>query len=1371
MIRLLFSTLLLSTCLASLSAGKVPVTYTLPKDGDVSLAIYNAEGQMLRTLRNAEPQKAGTQTVVWDGLDQAGQAVPPGEYHWKLLLGQGMKAEYLMSLGTSTGIEHWVGQHGGPNSLAVEGDSFIVGSGKEVAPLIVKAKLEGGNQYELDYLEFTSTRSLAIDKGVIFVLMSSGRLFSLDSATGKKLAEGAGPNALPLLLPVRELDPIPPTTGSITVSIPVGTGRYLLRATGGQEGAASAAFKTDGDFKFADFPASPAGKFTTRVFPTLFRAFTPIKGTNGELKQTFSSYPNAKDPWAVSKLELVTSADSLDARFGEVVVSFPTLGIVAWLDPKTGAFLEKVEVPGGKCGAVALVAPGQVVTIAGDKLVKIRREGGGEVVTIPGLLAPTALAFDPSNGGLWIADGGANQQVKFIDKDYQIQKTFGRQGGRLPGAYVPENFSEIAAIVADGQGGFLIAEANSAPRRTARFDGQGRLLREWFGGQQFYAFAAPDPEDPSILWMDSQWGWIMQVKADWDKRTWKVLATYQWGGDYPAELVYRYKMAIPHHVKKLDLDQDGQKETYLYGNNGLLQKVDEKAGKLRAVSQLARIGWNRANEWAKIPLEKQPQPWVEAIALLGKDPKTELTNYRAFAWSDANGDFAYQPEEFRLFEKGNVEGLGGFEILDDLSVLKFSSWGNGKEGTPNWNRYPLQGFTASGSPIWDWTKFEPFSGGVNGNSKDILVGPEGDVYQIFQRAGDGYKGMDTYGMGHGFGWPSNLVGATGVWKWNREGKLLWQVGPLASLRNNEPGQLHSPVHFAGLVNGTIGVCDKIAQPVTFWTEDGLYAGSLFDRRADDGLPKRVYSWWTGGTDGFEPETGRALLQYDMNLGGSLIQRPNGEVIFIGSGWNNCPAYRVTGWDEFERQKGTVRVTDTAGVAIGQGTGLKGEFFNPADKAGAPAYVVNTPRIWLEPTRSQKLRKPNWNWPKPPEDSPALKGPVFARWTGWVEPRFSEDYTFSLYKVDGSARLWVGGKLVAETKEGAKVYSQPIALTVGQKVAIQVEWTGPLTGELHLNWSSRSQPIEHIPTTVLYSESDGKAPAILRLTSPKERVTRSLPGKPAAPASEWSLTRTGNLELPLTVGIQWSGSAVAGVDYETLPSQVTLKAGQKEQRFPVEVKPAGAQPAASVSLNGLLRISSDYLIDENPNAESLLIVDPRIERLTGVTATVEGRRIDGSPYDVQLHEENLNRMLDGSGLDQTTDPATHGTNIADAWFAEFIEPEGTRLTFDLGDRVQLADIRLWNLNTRSVRGNVWGKGTRVESAAVRVQVSVADSPDGPWTDLEVTRLRIPDGTTGDPGQMIPVGKTARYVRLAFGGLKQRALGLGEVEFFGIKTATK
>jgi len=698
-------------------------------------------------------------------------------------------------------------------------------------------------------------------------------------------------------------------------------------------------------------------------------------------------------------------------------------------------------------------------------------------------------------------DGGKSQQIKRFSRTGKPEAVFGREGGRKTGKYVSEDFLVTKGnIASDGQGGFWITEAWSAPRRTAHFDANGKLIKEWYGGQQFYTWAAPDPEDANILWMDSQWGWIMKVQVDWDKRDWKVLETYLWGGNYSPELVNRFKMATQHQVRKWDLDKDGRKETYLVSDLGI-QKVDEASGQLRLVSTLGIVGPERGFDWDKFPLEKQPKPWVDAITLLGEDPAATYKGYHAFAWADANGDYEFQPEEFRLAKNIDTGGKSGFLVTENFEAVKRGGWPDSAlRGRPNWERYPLQGFTLSGSPIWDWGKKETFPVQIRRISQELFIAPSGDIYQILHGGGDDYLALTTFGMGYGFGWPSNQADKVGVAKWNAQGDLLWEVGPLATQHSNEPGQLHHPVHFAGLVNGTIGVCDKVVLPVSFWTEDGLFAGSLFDRRADDGLPKRVYSWWKAGTDDFNPETGRALFQYDMILGGSLIKRPNGDVIFIGSGWNNCPAYRITGWDEFERQEGKLTVTAPTVAAAQTGTGLNADFYLNAKREGAPAFSVKSPRIWFEPARARKTGDTTMIWSAPstaakeaidpltrseiPEDSleelekpktaptPAPDGTMWVTWTGKVEPRFSEAYTFGIFRSNGNARLWIEGQLVAETSpQGNKVFSKPLPLKAGKKYDLRMEWTGKRSDELHLVWQSLSQPVEHIPASALYPKAE------------------------------------------------------------------------------------------------------------------------------------------------------------------------------------------------------------------------------------------------------------------------------------------------------------
>jgi len=52
---------------------------------------------------------AGKQTAHWDGRDREGKPAAPCAYSWKLLTSPGLEAEYLLSIGTSTGYQHWTG--------------------------------------------------------------------------------------------------------------------------------------------------------------------------------------------------------------------------------------------------------------------------------------------------------------------------------------------------------------------------------------------------------------------------------------------------------------------------------------------------------------------------------------------------------------------------------------------------------------------------------------------------------------------------------------------------------------------------------------------------------------------------------------------------------------------------------------------------------------------------------------------------------------------------------------------------------------------------------------------------------------------------------------------------------------------------------------------------------------------------------------------------------------------------------------------------------------------------------------------------------------------------------------------------------------
>lgn len=1345
----------------SLSAV-APIGFKLQEPGRVSLAVYDAGGRQVRTLLNAAPQEKGRHEVPWDGLDRHGKPLPAGEYTWKLLESQGLEAEYLMALGTSTGLNHWPGQHNGPVSVCCDGESIVVGGNPEGSPLLGSVGLDGTFRWNCGQFRAPEGAvDLSVDGDRLFVLESSAMVDVLDKSTGARvLGANQQPIAYRLTLPVRKLEPIASTADEKrTIEVPVGEALpylirngYLVRMTVAQNEKSNTVIgcKINGQW-FGAYGLKPGAQMEL-LGPTAYTTPNPAESVDGKLVMEFNfkpSQPGAE--WSVPEMELVAPVARIAAHDGALVGTFPVADTLAWVEPDTGTLLEKVKVE--KLRDVTLLDAQTALLISGESIVKVGRDGSSTTV-ITGLTEPTRLAWDAASKSLWVVEGGTSQQIKRFGADFKLQAALGRLGGRKSGLYKPEDFHMVCGIDGDGHGGFVICESDSAPRRTARFDRDGKLVDEWYGGQQFYTFAAPDPEDPTLVWMDSQWGWLMQVKVDYAKKDWTVRACYKWDAELDPAFFSHYKMArrlIPIH---LDLKGDGKKETYLWSDihAGLLLKVDEPAGLLRPVAGLGVLDTGNPRK----PFDQLPSAWQEAARPFEPKIPTKDANrlLRGFAWADANGDFKIQGDELRL-KPSDGHGFGGSSspcLFLDGALNVYQGRGYHGENQPAWVRFPAQGRTPTGAPVWDWSQSENGVTSPFANTFSLLRAPDGAMFTLSQGGGDGYTALDTYSAAHGWNWPANKIDSSAICKWDKDGQLLWQVGPHASRKQQQPGELHHPVYLAGRVNGAIGVCDKIISPCEFWSDDGLYIGGLLDRRADDGLPARAYAWWRAVDWKSDRFNNLGSFQYDMIVGGSLAELPGGEVVYFGAGWNNVPVYRVRGWDRIKRQQGKVRLAGDAPHALAKGQGLAGEYFSAADFAGEPALRQAAPRVWFEPARK------GFAWPTS-EGKPTVAA---ARWTGMLEPKFSEDYTLSVY-AKGNVRLWLGGKLLldASSKEGKfhKAFAEPVRLTAGERYAIKAEWVGPADGQCHLNWESLSQPIEHIPTTALYPEP---APAL-----PVVSVRASVPTVASTGGdAEWIVSRDAAAPTPLTVSLAWQGTAVAGRDYRELPARVTIPAGKTEVRVPVGVIKAKTL-SPSRELVAAPAVSPEYLLDGSSGAATLRISDPRADRLTVAGVTLAGEGMKGWEKHLRLRQDILTNLTNQSGLDRSVTPPVHDTDIKNAWYADWSDPDKTALTFDLGAVCDLAEVRVWNLNTRSAHGAGWGKGPTVRAAAQQVRLAIGDTADGPWTDLGEFKLHEPPGDKADPGDLFPIGRRARYVRIHFamphGG--DSNLGLAEVEFYG------
>ncbi|MBC7784032.1 MAG: discoidin domain-containing protein [Burkholderiales bacterium] len=91
------------------------------------------------------------------------------------------------------------------------------------------------------------------------------------------------------------------------------------------------------------------------------------------------------------------------------------------------------------------------------------------------------------------------------------------------------------------------------------------------------------------------------------------------------------------------------------------------------------------------------------------------------------------------------------------------------------------------------------------------------------------------------------------------------------------------------------------------------------------------------------------------------------------------------------------------------------------------------------------------------------------WTGQVQPKFTESYTFTT-KSDDGVRLWVDGKLLINnwTPHAAAIDNASISLEAGRRYDIKVQYfQGGWDSTISLAWSSPSTPKEIVPANVLF----------------------------------------------------------------------------------------------------------------------------------------------------------------------------------------------------------------------------------------------------------------------------------------------------------------
>jgi len=207
------------------------------------------------------------------------------------------------------------------------------------------------------------------------------------------------------------------------------------------------------------------------------------------------------------------------------------------------------------------------------------------------------------------------------------------------------------------------------------------------------------------------------------------------------------------------------------------------------------------------------------------------------------------------------------------------------------------------------------------------------------------------------------------------------------------------------------------------------------------------------------------------------------VFWLPQGRQDNPLYQITGWEGWERQRGSIRIDTPPDVAQASGQGLSAEY-----RLGGPEGILLRqaidPRLWFVYGHNNLFdATADWAKEHPTREHP---GKAFcAQWNGEIEMPLGEPITFSLYcHPDDRARLWIDGQLAIDTHDGrhapAAGETKPLASAAGDRHTIKVQLDARSDEpNLSLNWESLSMDRQRVPRRYLYP-----APAELPIDNPQ-----------------------------------------------------------------------------------------------------------------------------------------------------------------------------------------------------------------------------------------------------------------------------------------------
>ncbi|MAR12565.1 MAG: hypothetical protein CL681_21665 [Blastopirellula sp.] len=741
----------------------------------------------------------------------------------------------------------------------------------------------------------------------------------------------------------------------------------------------------------------------------------------GKLRKANAKSGDIQATWDVGRDE--ASPSDLDSNSRGVCLTYPTTGKVVWRD-HDGKITAERAVPNARLVALVSEDSQKALVVTGEKqLVRCSPDAPPQTVgQLPASI--TALDFDRTRQDAWIVLHG--HQVVRLDQQLRIKQSYGERPRPL-GPYHHRFMAGVSDIAADGMGGYWVTEPSQPPRRVAHYGATGELQTEWYGGMSFYVSAAFDPVEPEVLYGIASEGYVHQYRIDFDSGQWTLEACYHTGrlGDGMFPNSGGFRAVRQNHA------------TYLYHRVvPSVIRLDPKQRRAVPVAVAGRV-LNQGRtfvQFAGTGQDGYPQPWVAAAKHSGYADLS--TAPKLYSWADTNGDGKFQPQEFVFYET-KTRGVSFHNPGDYLANGDYvgATHVNEPQAIVHLPVTRMEG-PQHDAPRWDWSKTQT-KGTITANSygygspRSVTVTPDGAMHVTYQAG----IMIHEHGQYEGGGWPEKALRGSRLLTFDNRFEPRYSVGRQSKTGSEaNQGVFFYPMQSYAGPNHTILVNDQTKQPAQVWSQDGLFLGSVFDRRAKDGL-----------ADGFYQVHG------DDNQGGAMVRHPNGKTYWLMPYQAHNRLYEVTGWDDWQQDQGTIRLERSPAAPRRDGKGLTVVY----SQKGKTVYSGREDLIYYERFG-------------PERHADKFNGFYKATWEGYLTPAISDLYQFqSLLGANEQLAIWIDGKPVHARVDGKQV-DRSVQLTANHPHAIRVEYINPEgRAELNVLWSSQVLDVGRIPVAYLH----------------------------------------------------------------------------------------------------------------------------------------------------------------------------------------------------------------------------------------------------------------------------------------------------------------